>query len=103
MDSYRTQLVGISDYRILEDQIIEAKTRSLLQRAHPGVIVASVNPSNLVEPTKLGERFALDSCVEGNDLKYVWGNGLIDNTSCQTELVQLEKCSAVRTSDTYND
>lgn len=71
MDSFHTRLIEISDFKQLEDQIVEAKTKAIIRKAHPGVIVASVNPSNLVEPTRLGERFALDSCVEGDELKYV--------------------------------
>ncbi|CAG9314477.1 unnamed protein product [Blepharisma stoltei] len=103
MESFRTQLVGISAFPMLENQIVNSKTQALLRKSNQGLIIASTNPSNLVEPTRLGERFAPDSCVEGGNLKYVWGNGLIENTHRPTELYQLEKTQEEASNDYVNN
>ena len=76
---FHSGLVKITEFAPLEDYLIKKKASELFKTSSSKVITVAVNPSNLVELTKVGERFAPDSCYVGNEFKYVLSDKLIPN------------------------
>ena len=83
---FHTELVKITEFQPLEHYLMKKKNSELIQISNSEKITASVNPSNLVELTRLGERFAIDSCVYDQDIKYVVGDELLPNKYISTHL-----------------
>jgi hypothetical protein len=77
MDEISKTLIQISNFKDLEDTLTTGKFKELQRNQHQFLV--SVKPSNLVKPTSMGEKFAPDSCISEDFLKYVWGNSLIEN------------------------
>jgi hypothetical protein len=90
---FHSELVKITEFAPLEEYLVKKKAGELLKTSQAKVITVAVNPSNLVELTKVGERFAPDSCVLGKDLKYVLHEKLIPNKEKPTHFESLARFS----------
>ena len=84
MEEFYTEIAKIGDFPKFEAQLVHNKTSNILSKAKSASITAMVQPSNLLHPLRLGERFAPDSCVQGSQLRYILGNTLIEaeNSQC---------------------
>lgn len=84
MEEFYTEIAKIGEFPKFEAQLVHNKTSNILSKAKSASITAMVQPSNLLHPLRLGERFAPDSCVQGSQLRYILGNTLIEaeNSKC---------------------
>lgn len=90
---FHSELVKITEFQPLEDYLVRKKASELEKTSKSGKITVSINPSNLVELTRVGERFAPDSCVDNIDIKYILSNKLIPNTFIPTHFERHAKDS----------
>ena len=88
---FHSELVKITEFQPLEDFLIRKKASELYKTSQSNKITVSINPSNLVELTRVGERFAPDSCVDNLDVKYILSNKLIPNKDIPTHFEQKSK------------
>ena len=88
---FHTELIKITEFQPLEDYLVKKKARELSQTGKSGKITVSINPSNLIELARIGERFAIDSCIERKDFKYVSAENLIPNKYVPTHLSKVEE------------
>lgn len=92
---FHSDLVKITEFQPLEDYLVRKKASELGKTSQSGKITVSINPSNLVELTRVGERFAPDSCVDNIDIKYILSNKLIPNTHIPTHFERHKKDSVL--------
>lgn len=90
---FHSELVKITEFQPLEDYLIRKKASELYKTSQSNKITVSINPSNLVELTRVGERFAPDSCVENSNVKYILSNKLISNKDIPTHFEKKSESS----------
>lgn len=88
---FHSELVAITEFRPFEEFLVKKKASELYKECSSNKITVAVNPSNLVELTRVGERFAPDSCGDCFALKYVVSDELIPNKETATRLVRKEE------------
>lgn len=87
---FHTELIKITEFPPLDEYLLKKRSSELSKIGNSGQITVSINPSNLVELARLGERFAADSCVDKNNFKYVVAESFIPNKHIETHLVRTE-------------
>jgi hypothetical protein len=83
---FHEELIKITEFKPLEDILLRKRAAELLKASKSEQITVAVKPSNLVELTRVGERFAPDSCYHEMNLKYIVANGFLPNKSLPTHL-----------------
>lgn len=83
---FHAELIKITEFPSLDEYLVKKKNSELVKISQSDRITVAIRPSNLTELTRLGERYAPDSCVVSNDFKYVLAQDLIPNTLVNTHL-----------------
>ena len=89
MDFY-ADLIKITEFQPLEEYLIKKRSSEIANSSKSNKITVSINPSNLVELTRVGERYAPDSCVDKGHFKYVVTEKFIPNQPVPTHLQRNE-------------